>query len=64
MRSDTAIRQGTAQPGAIEEELAELLRLVARPGEGGAVQHLQEIAQRVVDGLRRLLGLAGCRLIR
>jgi signal transduction histidine kinase len=62
MRSDTAIRQGTAQPGAIEEELAELLRLVARPGEGGAVQHLQEIAQRVVDGLRRLLGLAGCRL--
>ena len=63
MRSDTIIRRGIAPPSAIEEELAEILRLMARPlGEDATVQHLQEIAQRVVDGLRRLLGVAGCQL--
>src|SRR5262245_33146660 len=63
MMSDTANRKSTAPSGAIEEELAGLLQLMSRPlGEGGTAQHLQAVAQRVVDGLRRLLGVAGCRL--
>jgi signal transduction histidine kinase len=63
MMSDTASRKSTAPPGVIEEELAGLLQLMSRPlGEGGTAQHLQAVAQRVVDGLRRLLGVAGCRL--
>ena len=63
MMSDAANRKSTAPPGAIEEELAGLLQLMVRPlGEGGTSPHLQAVAQRVVDGLRRLLGVAGCRL--
>src|SRR5262245_50816027 len=63
MMFDTANRKGTAPPGAIEEELAGLLRLMSRPrGEGGTSQHLQAVAQRTVDGLRRLLAVTGCRL--
>jgi signal transduction histidine kinase len=61
--SDSTIRQGAAQAGAIEEELTTLLRLIARPLDEGAItEHLQEIAQHIVDGLRRLLGVAGCQL--
>src|SRR5262245_59679408 len=63
MMFDTANRKSTAPSGAIEEELAGLLQLMSRPlGEGGTAQHLQAVAQRVVDGLRRLHGVAGCRL--
>jgi signal transduction histidine kinase len=63
MKSDTAISQGAAPPGAIEEELARILRLIARPlEEGGTAHHFQEISQRVVDGLRRRLGVARCQL--
>jgi signal transduction histidine kinase len=63
MMSDAGNRKSTAPPGAIEEELAGLLQLMARPlGEGGTSPHLQAVAHRVVDGLRRLLGVAGCRL--
>lgn len=61
--SDIAIRQGAAPPGAIEEELAGILRLIACPlEEDGTAQPLQEISQRVVDGLRRRLGVAHCQL--
>ena len=63
MMSNTACSQGTAPPGAIEEEIAGILRLISRPLEEGEIaRHLQEVAQRVVDGLRRLLGVDGCRL--
>lgn len=63
MMPHTAVRQAAAPPGAIEEELAGILRLISRPlEEGGIARHFQEVAQRVVDGLRRLLGVAGCRL--
>jgi signal transduction histidine kinase len=54
----------TAPSSAIEEELTELLKLVSRPlDETRIASHLAEVAQRVVDGLRRLLGVAGCRLL-
>src|SRR5262249_51774660 len=48
---------------AIEEELAEVSRLNARPLEDHeTAQHLPEVAQRIVAGLRRLLGAVACRL--
>jgi signal transduction histidine kinase len=54
----------TAPSSAIEEELTELLKLVSRPlDEIRIASHLVEVAQCVVDGLRRLLGVAGCRLL-
>lgn len=53
----------TAPSGAIEKELAELLRLMAQPlGDGASGGHLQEIAQRVVESLYRLLEISACRL--
>ncbi len=64
MISGTAIRQMTASSRAIEEELAELLRLVSRPlDEIQLARHLDEVAQCVVDGLRRALGVVSCRLL-
>jgi signal transduction histidine kinase len=63
MTSGIAVRT-TAPSSAIEEELTELLKLVSRPlDEIRIASHLAEVAQRVVDGLRRLLGAAGCRLL-
>ena len=59
--SDNADRKEFVAPGAIEG-LAEVSRLTARPLEADeAAQHLPEVTQRVVDGLRRVLGAAACR---
>ena len=63
MTSDNTDNRESVPPGAIEEELAEVSRLTARPiEEDKTVQHLSEVAQRIVDGLQRLLGAVGCRL--
>jgi signal transduction histidine kinase len=63
MMSDNADHKQSVPPGAIEEELAEVTRLTARPiEEDKTAQHLSEVAQRIVDGLHRLLGAVGCRL--
>jgi signal transduction histidine kinase len=63
MTSDNADRKEFVAPGAIEEELAEVSRLTARPlDEDETAQHVTEVAQRIADGLRRLLGAAACRL--
>jgi len=63
MTSHTANGEMTAPPGAIEKELADLLRLVTRPfGDGAVGRHLQEVAQCVVDSLCRLLRVSSCRL--
>jgi signal transduction histidine kinase len=63
MTSDNADRKAFVAPGAIEEELAEVSRLTARPlGEDETARHVPEVAQRIADGLRRLLGAAACRL--
>src|SRR5262245_35046002 len=59
----TANRKMIAPSSAIENELAEVARLVARPlGDTPIDRHVQEIAQRVVDSLCRLLRVSGCRL--
>src|SRR5262245_26806601 len=63
MMSDDADCKEFVPPEAIEEELAEVSRLNARPLEDDeTAQHLTEVAQRVVAGLRRLLGAVACRL--
>src|SRR5215470_13706676 len=63
MTSDNADRKEFVAPGAIEEELAEISRLTARPlDEDKTAQHVTEVAQRIADGLRRLLGAAACRI--
>ena len=60
--SDTIRRNGAPQV-AVEEELAALGELMSRPlDEGDVAPHRQEVGQRIVDGLRRLLGADGCRL--
>jgi signal transduction histidine kinase len=61
--SDTVIRKMRVPPGAIDKELAALLRCMARRlGEGAIDRHLQDVAQHVVDRLRRLLAASSCRL--
>ena len=63
MMSDDADDKELVPPEAIEEELAEVSRLNARPLEDDeTAPHLTEVAQRVVAGLRRLLGAVACRL--
>ena len=63
MTSDNADRKEFVAPGAIEEELAEVSRLSARPlDEDKTAQHVTEVAQRIADGLRRLLGRAECEI--
>jgi signal transduction histidine kinase len=63
MTSGIAVRT-TAPSSAIEEELTELLKLVSRPlDEIRIPSHVAQVAQRVVDDLRRLLGVVGCRLL-
>jgi signal transduction histidine kinase len=63
MMSDDADRKQVVPPEAIEEELAAVSHLTARPLEADeTAQHLPEVAQRIVDGLRRLLGAVACRL--
>ena len=63
MISDDADRKELVPPEAIEEELAEVSRLNARPLEDHeTAQHLPEVTQRIVAGLRRLLGAVACRL--
>jgi len=61
--SNIAIRRDGAPQIAVEEELAALGELMSRPlDEGDVAPHRQEVGQRIVDGLRRLLGADGCRL--
>jgi two-component system, NarL family, sensor histidine kinase DevS len=63
MTSDNADRKEFVAPGAIEEELAEVSRLTARPlDEDKTAQYVTEVAQRIADGLRRLLGRAECEI--
>ena len=63
MIPDISTPKISAAPDAIEEELAALLRLASRPLDAITIdQHLGEVAQHVVDSVRRLLGVATCRL--
>lgn len=60
---EIAIRRNGAPQVAVEEELAALGELMSRPlDEGDVAPHRQEVGQRLVDGLRRLLRADGCRL--
>ena len=61
--SDTIRRNEALPQAAVEEELAALGGLMSRPlDEGDVAPHRQEVGQRIVDGLRRLLRADGCRL--
>ena len=63
MKPVAASRDEVEPRGVVEEELVALGRLMSRPLDGREVaQHLQEVSQHIVDGLRRLLGAVGCSL--
>src|SRR2546427_10626364 len=63
MKPVAASRDEGEPGGVVEEELVALGRLMSRPLDGREVaQHLQEVSQHIVDGLRRLLGAVGCSL--
>ena len=63
MKTSALVRDEAEQRSVVEEELATLSRLVARPlDERDADQYRQDVAQRIVDGARRVLGAVSGRL--
>ena len=63
MKTSALVRDEAEQRSVVEEELATLSRLVARPlDDRDADQYRQDVAQRIVDGARRVLGAVSGRL--